>query len=356
MQLYKKLILAFSGLSILFINAILKYFPEFVENYYSNGLYVWISKLMRYSFGSIPFSVGDLLYTLSILYILRWLIKNRKRIIKDTKHWFLEVCTGLSFAYIAFHVLWAFNYYRLPLHITLNLEDDYTTEELNNVIDYLIIETNTAHSKLNPQDTLKIEFPNTKAEIIDKIPQGFVELQKTFPELKYNPASIKSSVYSTPLTYMGFSGYLNPFTNEAQVDILVPKYKLATTGSHEVAHQLGFAAENEANFIGGLAAMQNPDPYMTYSGKAFVLRHCLYELYRRDFEAYEEKKKLLFKGVLKNYQEVQDFWKAYQNPLEPIFATTYDTFLKANNQTKGMESYSYVVALFVNYFENQFQP
>ena len=49
---------------------------------------------------------------------------------------------------------------------------------------------------------------------------------------------------------MGFSGYLNPFTNEAQVDILIPKYQLPTTASHEVAHQLGYAAENEANFIG----------------------------------------------------------------------------------------------------------
>ncbi|WP_411768288.1 DUF3810 domain-containing protein [Winogradskyella sp. A3E31] len=355
MQQYKKLILAFSGLSIIVINAILKHFPEFVEQYYSNGLYVWISKLMRYSFGWLPFSVGDILYTVAILYVLRWLIQHRKRIINDTKNWFLELCTGLSFAYIAFHVLWAFNYYRQPLHVALDLNDDYTTEELNNVIDYLITEANEAHSKLNPIDSLKIEFPYSKAEIIDKIPQGYVELQKTFPELKYNPASIKSSIYSTPLTYMGFSGYLNPFTNEAQVDVLIPKYKLATTGSHEVAHQLGFAAENEANFIGGLAAMHNPDPYMEYSGKAFALRHCLYELYRRDPEAYEQKKTLLYKGVLKNYQEVQDFWMAYQNPLEPIFASTYDTFLKANNQAKGMESYSYVVALFVNYFEGQLE-
>ena len=54
-----------------------------------------------------------------------------------------------------------------------------------------------------------------------------------------------------------------------------------------------------------------------------------------------------------NYQEVQNFWKSYENPIEPVFEKTFDNFLKANNQSDGMKSYSYVVALLVNYFENQ---
>ena len=213
-------------------------------------------------------------------------------------------------------------------------------------------ETNSAHKLFNENDTIKIDIPYSKEEILNKIPEGYERIKQSFPKLNYYPKSIKSSFYSTALTYMGFSGYLNPFTNEAQVDILIPKFKLPTTGSHEVAHQLGFAAENEANFIGGIVAMNHPDPYFQYSGKAFALQHCLYELFRRDPETFEIKKASINKGVLKNYQEVQDFWMSYQNPLEPLFAKTYDTFLKVNNQAKGMESYSYVVALFVNYFED----
>ena len=38
---------------------------------------------------------------------------------------------------------------------------------------------------------------------------------------------------------------------------------------------------------------------------------------------------------------------------EPLFKKTYSSYLKANKQDKGMESYSYVVALLVNYFENK---
>jgi hypothetical protein len=43
---------------------------------------------------------------------------------------------------------------------------------------------------------------------------------------------------SLPLTYMGFSGYLNPFTNEAQVNYLGPCI-LSQPQLAEMAHQLG---------------------------------------------------------------------------------------------------------------------
>ena len=36
---------------------------------------------------------------------------------------------------------------------------------------------------------------------------------------------------------MGFGGYLNPFTHEAQVNTLQPKLRVLTTACHEIAHQ-----------------------------------------------------------------------------------------------------------------------
>ena len=120
---------------------------------------------------------------------------------------------------------------------------------------------------------------------------------------------------------MGFSGYLNPFTNEAQVDGLIPTYKFPTTSCHEVAHQLGYAAENEANFIGSLATIHNKDDYFKYAGYTFALRYCLAELFRRDSEIYYSILPRVNYGIIRNYQEVQTFWMDYENPLEPLFDT-----------------------------------
>ncbi|WP_040279048.1 DUF3810 domain-containing protein [Psychroserpens damuponensis] len=346
---HKKLIIALSIIPQVIILKIIANFPNFVEKVYSHGIYIWISKAMRFVFGWLPFSVGDVLYTLLSLYILRWLFLNRKRIIKDTKHWFLDVLSAISVGYFAFHLLWAFNYYRLPLHKSLDIDHDYTTQELVNLTQQLITKTNALQLELAKTDSLKVIMPYSKSEILKMIPQGYDKLSNVFPYLEYQPRSIKKSLYSTPLTYMGFSGYLNPFTNEAQVDGLIPSYKFPTTGSHEVAHQLGYAAENEANFIGSMAAMHHPDVYFKYSGHAFALRHCLGEIYKRDTIVYQELLPSLHKGILYNYQEVRDFWNDYQNPTEPLFKATYNNFLKTNNQAGGMESYSYVVALLVNY-------
>ena len=351
MKLFWRLFIAFSIIPQILLLKVLAQFPDFVERTYSNGLYVYISKLMRYAFGWLPISIGDIFYTFIVIYIIRWLIINRKRVRKDFKNWILDVLSAISVGYFAFHILWAFNYYRLPLHESLNIERDYTTEQLIDLTEKLTVKANELQFELTNDDSLKVKMPYSKRELLKMIPEGYDNLAKEFPHLAYQPRSIKPSMYSLPLTYMGFSGYLNPFTNEGQIDYLIPHYKYPTTGSHEVAHQLGFAAENEANFIGSMAAMQHPNKYFNYSGYAFALRHCLHELYLREPDTYEKMILKVHVGVLKNYQEMNEFWSSYENLTEPLFKSTYNNFLKANNQADGMASYSYVVALLVNYYE-----
>ncbi|MFD2550450.1 DUF3810 domain-containing protein [Bizionia sediminis] len=332
------------------VTSLLSEYPQFVETFYSTGVYPYLATLSRYVFGWVPFSVGDIMYLIGIVLIVRWLLLNRKHLLNNSLEWLTDVVATLSVVYFAFHIFWAFNYYRLPLHKNLNLEASYTTEALLEVTNKLITISNNLHKELEPNDSLMVVLPYSKTDIFNLAPEGYKALQNQFPNLAYKPTSVKMSLFSLPLTYMGFSGYLNPLTNEAQVDKLIPVYKFPTTVSHEIAHQLGYAAENEANFIGSLAAMSHPDPYFKYCGYTFALRHCLYEIYRRDPETYNTLLPNIRTGILKNYQEVQDFWRSYQNPLEPLFKTTYNSFLKANNQQGGMKSYSYVVALYVNYF------
>ncbi|PKQ46033.1 DUF3810 domain-containing protein [Confluentibacter flavum] len=349
----KKTILALSIIPQYIIIKWLSRYPEFIEQYYSNGFYQFVSKLFRYTLGWIPFSFGDLVYTCAIIYMLRWFYINRKRLRKDTKQWFVDVFSAVALFYLAFHVLWGMNYYRLPLHKNLNLEADYTTEQLIVVTKKLIEKSNALYSEIKKNDTTKIDLPYSKSDVLGLAPLGYKNLKNVFPDLEYHPKSVKKSLFSYPLTYMGFTGYLNPFTNEAQVDALIPIYLFPTTTSHEIAHQLGYAAENEANFIGCLAAINHDDIYFKYTGYTFALRFCLNEINRRDEDLFNTLLETVNKGILSNFKEVREFMDAYDSPLEPLFKVFYSNFLKANNQAKGMESYSYVVALLVNYFEKE---
>ena len=348
----KKLIIALSIIPAFLFVKLASLNSRFVEDYYSEGLYPLISKASRYTFGWIPFSIGDVFYTAVGIIAIRWFINNRKRIFKDTKNWLIDILTVTSIGYIAFHFFWGFNYYRSPVHEKLDIGYKYSTEDLITTTTYLIEKTNEIHSKLSANDSVKITMPYSKNELISKSNNGFEHLKTIHPSFDFQPQSSKRSLYSLPLTYMGFSGYLNPFTNEAQIDGLIPLYQYPFTVCHEQAHQLGYAAENEANFIGYLGAILNEDDYIKYSGYASALRYCLSEVGRRDKEAYQTLYNKMNKGILKNYQESYEFWTQYENPLEPFFKTFYNGFLKANSQDKGIESYSYVVALIVNFYQN----
>ncbi|HLU80489.1 MAG TPA: DUF3810 domain-containing protein [Flavobacteriaceae bacterium] len=328
---------------------LLSRFPNFVEKYYSFGLYPIISKIERFLLGWIPFSVGDVLYAFLIFMLLRWLYLRLKNRFRFPKKWILEALAVLSVLYFSFHFLWGFNYYRLPLHQSLGIETEYTTAELADYTDKLIKKANLLHFQITENDSVKVEFPYEKDEILKMTIAGYQQIQWEFPALDYAQKSLKPSLFSIPLSYMGFNGYLNPFTNEAQVNTQLPKFKIPSTASHEVGHQMGFAKENEANFIACLVSMQHPDIYFRYAGTTFALRYCLNTLYFKNRKMAEKLGEKIHYGIKLNYREMEQFWEAYENPMEIFFKVFYGSYLKVNNQPEGMRSYTYVVGLLVNY-------
>ena len=66
---------------------------------------------------------------------------------------------------------------------------------------------------------------------------------------------------------------------EAQINTNTPKLYLPTTICHEIAHQIGYSAEDEANFIGIMAAISSQNKFISYSGNIQALRYLLNEIY-----------------------------------------------------------------------------
>lgn len=323
--------------------------PEWIEYYYSNGIYPFISKTLRTLFGWLPFSVGDILYALLIISALRYLILNRKNIRRNLKGFFRDNVMVLSVAYFTFHILWGLNYYRQPVSAMLNLDTPYSSMELESLTKELIKKTNQIHFQITSDTAQIVDIPYSRDQIFKLTKGGYQNLEKIYPNWSYEKPSLKKSLFSTALTYMGYGGYLNPFTNEAQVNGQLPKFRYPFVSSHEIGHQIGYSAENETNFIGYLAAANHEDIYFRYSAYTYMLGYCLNEIQRNDEAVFTELYAQLNPGVLKNYQEVSDFWAAHENPLEPVFKSIFNSFLKANNQADGIQSYSKVVALLVNY-------
>ena len=329
-------------------------YPDLVETYYSNGVYPYISQTLRILFGWLPISFGDILYTVLSLLAVRYIYKHWKSIKRKPLLFSRDMVTVLSIVYFAFHLLWGLNYYRQPITWKLDIGREYTLQELVDFTKYITLQANAYQMQLTGDSLSPVHIPYSRKEIFQKTEEAYRNIQKQYPDFEYAHPSLKSSIYSLPLTVMGYGGYLNPFTNEAQVNGITPLFRMPAVSGHEVGHQLGYSAEDATNFIGFLVTSQSEDPYFKYSAYHHALGYCLNDLYLKDEQQYNEILASVNLGVRKNFKELQDFWKKYENPMEPVFKSVFNTFLKVNNQKEGIKSYNSVVGLMINH-QNRLQ-
>ena len=354
-------ILLFVQIGIVYL---LSNFPNFIDQFYSNGIYKLISSFLRSIFGWVPFSVGDVLYTIILILMLRFFVQIIKERFKYIKIQLFQLGAFISVLYFCFYFLWGLNYSRSPIAHSLGLELEetiidlktnsqptgkYKIKKLENLTNKFLDRLISLQLELVPHDSIAVLVPYSKSEILKSTSLGYKNLSEVFPQFEYHPSSIKKSIFSLPLTYMGFAGYFNPLSGEAQVDYLIPKISLPMTSSHEVAHQLGFASESEANFIGFLAASFHSDKYFNYSAYLSAFRYALHDIYSYDPELYKMYIEKLPVGIKKNIRENQEFWKRYENPAEPLFKIFYDNYLKVNQQKSGLLSYNQMVGLLIAY-------
>lgn len=329
------------------ILTVLKQNPQWIEFYYSNGLYPQLFRFKHFFFNTLPISFGDLFYgtvsILALIAIVRWIQTPEKKIQPILLNW----GAASSILILFFHLNWGFNYYRIPLNKKLNYSLKYNEEELTNTVNFLIETCNTLHDELSENDSLAITIPYTNKQLNELIKVDYSIGDKKTLILP----SAKSSLWSTLLSYMGYAGYLNPLTLESQVNSKIPKISLVTTIAHEMAHQVGYAAENEANFIAFTNTIQNKDRYIQYAGYTFALRYCYAEFSQVNPQAAKEKIKTIQPGILKNFTEINTFWKAYTNPFEPFLKKGYDSYLKANGQKSGIQSYNEMVAYVIKHLK-----
>ena len=343
------IILAVFITQILVINYLLNHL---IINDSSNYHYFfkWLSYFQRILFRKIPFSVGDVFYMLVIFYIFYQFLKCVKNLKKNTISFvikFLSIAIILEFC---FYVFWGFNYARKPLKDTLNLDTkSIVSDDLIALNKTLVAKVNELQNNLSQSDSIKVSTPLSKRKILIISSISYNELAKRWPNFKNTKPSIKFSMFSLPLSYMGYSGYYNPFSGEAQVNSKIVKPYIPFTACHELAHQIGYAAEQEANFMGYLACINSKDLFVQYSGYLVALSYTLSNLQKIDKVQYQILLNEINKGVLKNYKENYTFWKAHQNPSMKIFESVYDSFLKANKQAKGIKSYYGIVKLIIAY-------
>ncbi|HEY5462434.1 MAG TPA: DUF3810 domain-containing protein [Hanamia sp.] len=349
---HKNLLITILGL-IVFIK-IFSFNKNWVEDFYALKFYPFFSKILRILFGWIPFSLGDILYFLVACWLLWKIIKNvrllfkRKLSLSVISKKCIQLIIIFALVYIVFNIFWGINYNRKGIAYQLQLNDlSYDTSDLLMLQDLLLQKVNAAKISAMRENA---NYPS-KNDLFKRARNCYDEAESKYPFLQYKYSSVKSSFYGWLGDYLGFTGYYDPFTGEAQINNTVPAFLLPYIATHEMAHQLGYAKENEANFVGYLTAVNSDDTLFHYSVYFDLFLYANREVYYFDSVSSKKALDLLNPGVKNDILELRQFDLDHRSFIEPAITWLYGNFLKLNQQPQGMRSYNAVVGMLIAYYK-----
>jgi hypothetical protein len=338
------------GLIVSIIIKLASLSSHFIENYYVPYLFTPISVMQRWLMGWVNISIGDILYFCLILWILYYIFLFIKSIVlkKVTKELVKTACkkciTMLIWMYAIFNILWGLNYNRTGIAAQLKLTvTTYTKFDVQKILEQIVVRLNETAPFIIEDNKFDLSYAKVDAlKAYDSITQKINFIHYTKP-------SIKKTIFGRIENYLGFQGYYNPFTGEAQVNNTIPKFLIPFVTAHEMAHQLGYAKEDEANFVGFLAAKNSSSNYCKYAAYMDMLNYTVAELNNRDTNMVKNLTANLPLKVKTHFKEWRRFTREHQSLFGDATSWTYNQYLKANDMPQGLDTYNEVVALLIAY-------
>lgn len=344
-QLKRQYITIAVFLLLLLLLSWFKQSPDIVERYYSRGFYPVFSYFPKLLVGWLPFSFGDLFYAILVFLLVLPLVLMLIKLFK--KQWiqawscFLRFTIVCLIAYSYFYISWGLNYYRIPLEQQLQLRtDSLSQDDYLEVLERYIAKTNQLRSQL---DSTVLDRKKTQSDLEELMRHNSALL----PMLARTQVHAKNPLSSELASYFTVTGYLNPFTQEVQVNAIAPVTSYPFTVVHELSHQMGIGLEDECNFIAFLALHDHPNLRYQYSAYYETVEYLLRPLYFQDEPRYRAYVNKLSSEVRQDYVNDRLFWKRYRSSFERLMSIFYGNYLKHNNQPEGVARYSLMSRLVV---------
>ncbi|MDR1688741.1 MAG: DUF3810 domain-containing protein [Clostridiales bacterium] len=336
--------------------------PQAVEKWYSSSVYPAVTPLISGITAFFGFSLAEIiLVTVPVLLFIYltakviFFIKQKtafKKVLKAIAAFAVNVLCGLSLLYFLFIFLWGLNYYRPKLNDIAGFNtQNITVSELLAVCENLAANLNAVRKNLSEDENGVMVLSRSKSGINTAAIAGYENLRRNYGGwIKGVPKRAKEVILSVPLSYLDIAGIYIPHTAEPNYNANVPDHTKPNTVCHEQAHQLGFAREDEANFVSFLACVNSGDDDFVYSGLMLAFIHTSNALYRADAESYGKITGLLSESVLRDIRANNEFWKKYEGKASEISNKANDSYLKSNGQAEGVKSYGQMVDLVVAYY------
>lgn len=291
----------------------------------------WRSSLLN----KVPVSAGDILYLLLALLLLVILIrigyflvtfrKNKQDLVVEVLR-LIELPLGI---YVVFLLFWGGNYARKPLSSHWDLKAlNWDTQALISLNDSLVAQMN--RELVKPVSFAKFETTNIVANRLYHQRFG-----NKLPWLMVKPTSL-----GYMLNYLGIQGYYNPISGEGQFNRFIPVFMHPFVICHEMAHQAGIAAEDDANLLAYVIGAESNIPSFRYSAYFNLFLYAYSDLQVRDSVAAKNVFAALNQQSKNDMDTLRAMNRRYRSKLRGISTSLYDEYLRMHGQQEGINTYS----------------
>ena len=291
--------------------------------------------------------IAIVLTTVVLMVILKW----------NPFQWFGWVLAGFSLFFLLHTALYGLNNYASPLAEDLRMDDGgYITSELIDATRYYRDLANTLAATMKRDANGDLVYPEFE-ELAEQAADGFDYLvyKRSYSVFAGSTAPVKKLGWANFFTSVGITGITVGITGEAAVNPQIPVVEQPFTICHEMAHRMSIVNERDANFTGFLASRFNSSPEFQYSGYFMAYRHCLNALRSVGGSSANEAAKEIYAGMNASLAHDMQGYNALYAETENEEATKMvsdvnDAVIKASGNDAGVESYTDVTNLLVNWY------
>lgn len=261
-----------------------------------------------------------------------------------------KISKVLFFVYMMYNLVWGIAYYKTSFNIELS-QHTIDQEKLKAIYCEELEQAENLRNRLNEALERSTQFKLKNQDYLNdfKVNQMLLKQENWIQNytLIENPV-VKHANISRIMNHIGILGYYNPFTIESNVNIYNTDLKSPYTIAHELGHQMGFASENEANFIAYFIGIHSEFDEVRYATYFKSIYSILGNIIQYDPLFVKAQLEGMPQGIKTDRKVEIEYYQQFDGKASDTFSAMNNQFLKVNNQ-EGTVSYSKYVELMYYY-------
>ncbi|MBS7262039.1 MAG: DUF3810 domain-containing protein [Eubacteriales bacterium] len=332
--------------------------PKVTEALFSRGVFVALAAVSDFLWGWIPVSLTEYLLLALPVALILFIILAIRRVRKkgaDGKRIVVRFVKGVAWTVscglLLYMLMHGANFYRLTLPELTGLTPvQNDTEELIRVTRLLAAAADEQRSLTEEDENGVMRLSASLSDTLSSVKDGYGELRGTLTFLPQGARRVKPVLLSYYWSYTGITGMYDPILGEANINVYMPDSNIPFTAAHETAHTMGFAREDECNFLGFLCCIRHPSPDFRYSGYLTAYIYCSNQLAKAAPEQWLEIRNGLSDGVKADLACRSLYWAGFSGKTMEVSQSVNNTFIAAQGVADGTASYDRVVGLILGYY------